>query len=68
MKMAKIKSGFCKECQERTKLEKGGASHIPHLIMTILTGGLWLIIWLFACVTGQWRCSVCGSNKLKKVY
>jgi len=40
--------------------------HCRHLVLTILTAGLWSISWLILCVgkaLRPWRCSVCGWHK-----
>ncbi len=38
-------------------------SHILHLLLTIVTGGLWLIVWLFLSSSGkQFRCPYCGDR------
>jgi len=58
--MAKIKSGFCKKCCKQTKVEKGGVNHIPHLLGTLLTAGIWFPFWFLACLFGEWRCVTCG--------
>ena len=34
-------------------MEAAKTSHIVHLILTLLTGGLWLIVWLFAAMITQ---------------
>jgi hypothetical protein len=37
--------------------------HILHLLMTIVTGGLWAIVWIGCTVKfGGWRCSACGRR------
>ncbi len=63
----KIKSGICKDCDKKVKVEKGRPNHILHIILVFCTGGLWFPIWILSCMTGEWRCFECGSNKLKKV-
>jgi len=38
-------------------------SHLLHLILSILTSGIWLIIWLFIALS-SWdpmRCTDCGN-------
>ncbi|WP_146678852.1 hypothetical protein [Pirellula sp. SH-Sr6A] len=36
-----------------------------HLLLSILTIGLWLICWLLACIKiGGWQCPNCGGKKL----
>lgn len=38
-----------------------GPSHILHLLLTLVTGGLWAIVWIFACMGKKdWRCPTCG--------
>jgi hypothetical protein len=40
-----------------------GTNHVLHLLLTIVTGGLWAIVWIFACMGKKnWRCPVCGQN------
>jgi hypothetical protein len=36
-------------------------SHLFHLVMTILTVGLWLFVWLWAS-TQPYRCPICGRR------
>jgi len=63
------KSGFCKMCNQQTVVFRKGTSHILHLLLTIITGGLWLIIWLGLSIKfSGWRCSQCGSTKVSKVH
>ena len=63
-----FKSGYCKNCEESRKVERGSTNHVLHLILSIITAGLWLIVWLLISVKiGGWRCSTCGSNKVSKV-
>jgi len=36
---------------------------IFHLILTVITGGLWLPIWLYASITtSRPECTVCGKK------
>lgn len=63
-----FKSGVCKNCGESRKVERKTANHILHLILSILTAGLWLVVWLLITIQiGGWRCSTCGSKKVSKV-
>lgn len=62
-------SGFCKVCNMRRLIQRPGTNHILHLLMTVLTCGFWAIIWLLSSVKiGGWRCSVCGSKRVKIVF
>lgn len=61
------KAGFCKKCDSNRKLERPRANHILHLILTILTAGLWIIVWILVGLQiGGWRCSTCGSTKVAR--
>ena len=66
----KQSTGFCFHCNEQILTTKQCPNHILHLFLTIITGGLWLIIWLIISMTSpNWRCSKCGleiNEKPKK--
>jgi len=54
---------FCPQCQKQTLWARPGTNHILHLLMAILTCGLWLPIWIVASIRiGGWRCQSCGSD------
>jgi hypothetical protein len=62
------KSGFCKQCGEQRKVERKGTNHILHLILSVLTVGVWVIIWIGTSIKfGGWRCGTCGSTQTAKV-
>jgi hypothetical protein len=51
------RSGFCK-----------GTNHILHLLLTLVTFGVWLIFWFGSTVKfGGWRCTQCGSANISNV-
>lgn len=59
----RIKRKYCKHCKEYRKFESHGANHLFHLIATLVTFGVWGIVWFFdAIFSGHWRCSVCGGK------
>lgn len=63
-----FKGGYCNNCDASRKVERKTANHILHLILTILTAGFWLIIWVLVAIRiGGWRCSSCGSKRVTKV-
>lgn len=63
------KSGFCANCNQGRKVERPKINHILHLLLSILTAGIWLLIWLGVSVrVGGWRCEACGSTKVSKVH
>lgn len=56
-------SKFCGGCQRQVLAARPGTNHVLHLILTVLTVGLWLIPWLLSCVKiGGWKCQTCGSR------
>jgi len=62
------KSAFCKNCDEQRKVARPKTNHILHLLLTIVTAGLWLIIWIGVAIKfGGWRCDTCGSTKVSSV-
>jgi hypothetical protein len=57
------KIGFCKVCDQKKLIARDGPNHLVHFIMTLLTGGFWVIFWLLAVMTsGHWYCSSCGNS------
>ncbi len=59
--MAKLEEalGTCPVCGPVKKVRKG-TNHIFHLILTLLTAGIWLIVWLLSMIKlGGWRCEKC---------
>lgn len=62
------KSGFCERCQKQGVVFRKRPNHILHLILSVLTGGIWIIVWLLLSLkVGGWRCAACGSEKIKNV-
>jgi hypothetical protein len=60
---------FCKNCNKSTIHLAEATNHVLHLILSILTVGLWIPIWIFVSFSSQLKnvgdCTVCGglSNK-----
>lgn len=62
------KSGFCKTCNEPRKVSRPKINHVLHLLLSLVTFGLWAIIWIGISIrVGGWRCDTCGSTKVKSV-
>jgi hypothetical protein len=62
------RSGFCKGCDKQVVVFRKGTNHILHLLLSLVTMGLWLIIWFGSAVKfGGWRCTQCGSGKISNV-
>ena len=57
------KNGYCKNCQTTNKFCKVKANHTLHLILTIITLGIWLIPWSFIGGGSAWTCDQCGSKE-----
>ncbi len=61
----------CKKCGRQTIHYKNTKemSWIMHLVLTIFTAGLWLVVWFILLIWhgltkpigGKWACSQCGS-------
>jgi DNA-directed RNA polymerase subunit RPC12/RpoP len=58
-------SGVCPDCGERRLIASRKPNHLLHLILTIITVGLWAVIWFFIAWSGEfhkWRCQNCGTQ------
>ncbi len=62
-------TGFCKNCKRQVRIQRRGANHILHLLLTIITAGLWIIVWILASIKiGGWRCSQCGLGVSRSLF
>jgi uncharacterized membrane protein len=53
----------CCTCEKMTLHMENNVNHILHIILTVLTFGLYLIIWFFICVfAGNRQCMECGEE------
>lgn len=61
----KYSTGYCIQCQKQVRIEKTHPNHILHLLLTLITGGFWVIVWFIlsfnACMR-PWKCPNCGCN------
>jgi hypothetical protein len=58
-------SHYCATCQRQTLHTKERVNHVLHLILSVLTVGLWLIVWGALGLGNsaeRTRCTVCGSK------
>jgi len=62
----KVKPAFCKLCQANVKAEADTVNHILHLILTLITFGVWVIVWLVLALKSGWSCVNCGGSKLSR--
>ena len=54
---------YCPTCRKQVIAIRAGTNHMVHLLLTLLTGGIWLIIWLLAAIKiGGWKCMHCGRK------
>ena len=55
--------GYCESCERDVMIRRQGTSHVVHLIISLVTLGLWLPIWILASIRiGGWRCTICGNR------
>lgn len=62
----KQNSNYCNVCQRQSLYAKPRINHVLHLILTIVTLGLWSIVWLILGVSNSskpMRCTTCGTPK-----
>lgn len=52
----------CNHCGRPTLHIQQTPNHLLHLVLTILTAGIWLIVWIFTKPTRP-TCTVCGNTK-----
>jgi hypothetical protein len=70
--MASLEQGqkFCVDCDKDILVQRKGINHLLHLILTIVTAGWWLLVWIFLILLktfgmgANWKCSSCGGESL----
>lgn len=61
-------NGWCEQCNAQRMVARKTPNHLLHLILTVLTCGLWAAVWILTSIRfGGWRCTTCGSNDVKWV-
>lgn len=55
---------YCKNCKKSTVQVKQRANHILHLLLSVVTVGLWLIVWFFIALftSDTPTCTICGNE------
>jgi DNA-directed RNA polymerase subunit RPC12/RpoP len=62
-------TGFCKTCDRKVMIRRRTPNHILHLLLAIVTAGLWIIVWVLVSLQiGGWRCSQCGTRTARKMF
>ena len=54
----------CANCDRPTPHESPSTSHVLHLLLSIITAGIWLPLWLVVALnnSNQSTCTVCGRE------
>ncbi len=63
--MKSFMRSYCTSCDHSRPFQKQGASNILHLLLSIVTAGLWLPIWLLcglSAVLKPYHCPQCGER------
>jgi hypothetical protein len=58
-------SAYCPNCRKQTLHARECISNVLHLILSIITAGLWIPVWIFLgikSVSSRTRCQVCGTK------
>lgn len=58
-----IDTAYCERCKKQVAAKKKGCNHGLHAVLSLITGGFWLIFWLFSAITwDDWYCTECGQH------
>lgn len=57
----RYKNAKCRNCGKNTKFIVNSPNHILHLLLTLITFGFWIIIWVF--MGSESFCDVCGKKE-----
>ena len=61
--MAITKGAVCKPCNSHVMASRDSTGHLFHLLMSLLTIGMWTPIWFLLALSRQaYRCSRCGRK------
>jgi len=55
---------YCGHCEANVMAQGTKPNHLLHLVLSILTAGFWLIVWVLVSVgkIGGYRCTKCGNK------
>lgn len=56
----------CPDCGEKRPFEKERINHVLHLLLTLVTAGLWLVVWVVLGLLSMlrpYRCRACGHAR-----
>ena len=59
-------SGYCGKCLKQVPVYRVRVKHLPHLILTLCTVGVWAIFWIRQIRRiHHWICLDCGATVYK---
>ena len=63
--MSDQKMNSCKKCQKMTVHLGPSTSHVLHLLLSIITGGLWVVVWMMVAWSNSTsaQCTECAKVK-----
>ena len=68
--VSRVQKGWCPQCNASTVLAVHPANHLLHFIVSIVTGGIWLPVWIVIACAPEMNCTICGgrgfSNKTSR--
>lgn len=55
---------WCPNCRAMRMTTGRTVNHVLHVLLSLLTGGCWLPVWLFVVLTHAplWQCTTCGHR------
>lgn len=56
---------WCPYCESTRLFTRPAPTHLIHLVITLFTCGLWILVWFavsISCAFGRWTCNVCGCE------
>jgi hypothetical protein len=54
---------YCEKCSKQTLHIAQAINHILHLLLSVVTGGFWIIVWICIGITsGKGICTICGTT------
>ena len=57
-----------RKLEDKVAKENKGTNHILHLLLSIFTAGLWLIVWLLVAMNNTKIGSTSNEKKLEELY
>lgn len=53
---------WCPTCNAGVIAAKTEPSHLLHFFLSLVTFGMWVVIWILCVIAPQYNCGECGSN------